>query len=66
MESNSTFSLGQSPGAGAIAAEIFKAGKAGGLPMAEKLAELFHCMWRKKAIPQEFKDECIIHLYNRK
>ena len=34
--------------------------------MAEKLTELFHCMWRKEAIPQEFKDAYIIHLYKRK
>ena len=38
----------------------------GGLPMADKLTELFHCMWRKEAIPQEFKDASIIHLYKRK
>ena len=34
--------------------------------MAEKLTEMFHCMWRKEAIPQEFKDASIIHLYKRK
>ena len=34
--------------------------------MAEKLTELFHCMWRKEAIPQEFKDASITHLYKRK
>ena len=34
--------------------------------MADKLTELFHCMWRKEAIPQEFKDASIIHLYKRK
>ena len=34
--------------------------------MAEKLTELFHCMWRKEAILQEFKDASIIHLYKRK
>ena len=25
-----------------------------------------HCIWRKKAIPQEFEDAFIIHLYKRK
>ena len=30
--------------------------------MAEKLKGLFHCMWRKEAIPQEFKDAFIFHL----
>ena len=34
--------------------------------MAEKLTELFHCMWRQEAIPQEFKDASISHLYKRK
>ena len=28
--------------------------------------ELFHCMLRKEAIPQAFKDASIIHLYKRK
>ena len=47
--------------AGAIPAEIFKAG---GLPMA--LTELFYCMCMKEAIQQEFKDAFIIQLYKRK
>ena len=34
--------------------------------MAEKLTELFQCMWRKEAIPQEFKDASMIHLYKGK
>ena len=34
--------------------------------MAEKLTELMHCIWRKGAIPQEFTDVSIIHLYKRK
>ena len=34
--------------------------------MAEKLTELFQCMWRKEAIPQDFNDASIIHLYKRK
>ena len=40
--------------------------KAGGPPFTEKLTELFHIMWRKEAIPQEFKDASIIHLFKRK
>ena len=54
---------GKAPGADAIPAEVYKAG---GLPIAEKLTELFHCLWRKEAIPLEFKDASIIHLYKRK
>ena len=56
-------SSGKSPGSDAIPAEIYKAG---GPPVAEKLTELFHIMWRKEAIPQKFKDATIIHLFKRK
>ena len=28
--------------------------------------QLFHIMWRKEAVPQEFKDATIIHLFKRK
>ena len=56
-------SSGKAPGTDAIPAEVYKAG---GLPMAEKLTELFQCMWRKEAIPQDFKDASIIHLYKRR
>ena len=56
-------SSGKAPGTDAIPAEVYKAG---GLPMAEKLTELFQYMWRKEAIPQDFKDASIIHLYKRK
>ena len=54
---------GKAPGVDAIPAKVYKAG---GLPMAEKMTELFHCMWRKKAISQECKDASIIHQYKRK
>ena len=40
-------SSGNAPSADAIPAEVYKAG-------AEKMSELFHCMWRKEAISQEF------------
>ena len=56
-------SSGKAPGLDAIPAEI---NKAGGQPMAEKLTELFHCMWRKEAIPQEFKETSIVDLYKWK
>ena len=46
-----------------IPAEIYKAG---GPPVAEKLTELFHTMWRKEAIILELKDATIIHLFKRK
>ena len=54
---------GKAPGSDAIPAEIYQAGCP---PVAEKLTELFHSMWRKEAIPQEFKDATIIHLFKRK
>ena len=68
-------SPGKALGADTIPADVYKAGMCvcvggggGGVPMAEKLTELFHCMcmWRKEAIPQEYKDASIIHLYTRK
>ena len=52
-------SSGKAPGSDTIPADIYEAG---GQPMAKKLTELFHYMWRKEAIPQEFKDASIIHL----
>ena len=56
-------SFGKVTGSDAIPAESYKAG---GLQVAEKLTELFHIMWRKEAIPQEFKDATIICLFKRK
>ena len=50
-------SSGKASGIHAIPAKVYKAG---GLPMAEKLTELFQCMWRKEAIPQDFKHPSII------
>ena len=56
-------SSGKALGSDAMPAEIYKAG---GLPMAEKVTELFKTMWRKETIPQEFKDASIIHLFKHK
>ena len=56
-------SSGKAPGSDAIPAEIYKAGRT---PVAKKMTELFHIMWRKEAIPQEFKNASTIHLFKRK
>ena len=56
-------SSGKASGTDAIPAEVYKAG---GLPMTEKLTEMFQCKWRKETIPQDFKDVSIIQLYKRK
>ena len=53
----------KAPGWDAIPAEIYKAE---GTPLAKRTTELFHIMLRKKAIPQEFNDASIIHLFKRK
>ena len=53
----------KAPGVDAIPAEIYNAV---GPPVAEKSTELFHIMWRKDDIPQEFNDATIIHLFKRK
>ena len=52
----------KAPGADAIPAEVYKAG---GPPIAVKRTELFQCLWRKEAIPKDFKDASIILLYKR-
>ena len=59
-------SSGKAPCADAIPAEVYKFIRPGGVPMTEKLTELFQCMWREEAIPQEFNGASIIHLYKRK
>ena len=51
-------SSAKAPGSDTIPSEIYKAG---GPPIAEKLAESIHIMWRKEAILQGFKDAAIIH-----
>lgn len=56
-------SSGKAPGADGIPAEVYKHG---GSQMREKLAELFQTMWAQGAIPQDFKDASIVHLYKRK
>ena len=52
------------------AVQQLSSGKASGADefcsMTEKMTELFHCMWRKEAIPQAFKDASKIQLYKRK
>ena len=57
-------SSGKAPGSDAKPAEI---DKAGGPPVAEKLTELCHIMWRKEAIPQNSRmQELRIHLFKSK
>ena len=63
MKAIKLLTSGKAPGSNAIPAEIYKAG---GTPVAKKMTELFHIMWKKEAIPQEFKDASIIHLFKRK
>ena len=54
-ESNTLLSSDKAPGSDAIPAEIYSC----------KEDELFHIMWGKEAIPKEFKDASIIHLFKR-
>ena len=63
MKAIKLLSSGKTPGSDAIPAEIYKAG---GTPVAKKMTELFHIKWRKEAIPQEFKDASVIHLFKKK
>ena len=52
-------SSGKAPGSDAIPAEIYKA-------VAKKITEFCHIMWRKEAIPQQFKYASFIHLFKQK
>ena len=54
-------SIWHGSGSEATAIEIYKPG---GLQMSENRKELFHCMWRKEAVLQEFNDAFINQLYN--
>jgi hypothetical protein len=56
-------SSGKAPGSDAIPAEVYKEG---GAALTDKLHQLFQLMWQQEAIPQEFKDASIIHLYKHK
>lgn len=53
-------SSGKAPGSDAIPAEIYKEG---GIPLAEKLHQLFQLIWQQETVPQDFKDASIMHLY---
>ena len=63
MKAIKLLSSGKATRSDAIPTEIYKAG---GTSVAKKMTELFHIMWGKEAIPQEFKDASIIHLFKRK
>ncbi|VDL87067.1 unnamed protein product, partial [Schistocephalus solidus] len=54
---------GKSSGCSAIPPEVYK--HSGPRLMAE-LTTLFQEMWRQRQIPQDFKDETIVHLYKQK
>jgi hypothetical protein len=54
---------GKALGADTIPAEIYKAG---GPAPSQKLTEFFATFWSAEALPQDFKDVSIVHLYKRK
>ena len=56
-------SSGKAPGADAIPAEVYKHA---GPQLKEKMTQLFQAMWTDEAIPQDFKDTSVKHLYKRK
>ena len=65
MKAIKKMSSGKAQGSDAISAEIYKAG---GQPMAREQTvwELFHSLWRKRMIMQEFNHTSVIHFYKRK
>ena len=58
-----TFYSGKAAGPDAIAAEIYKYG---GINLTKSLVKLFNNIWDSRAVPQEFKDATIVHIYKRK
>ena len=56
-------SSGKAGGPDAIAAEIYKYG---GINLTKSLVKLFNNIWDSRAVPQEFKDATIVHIYKRK
>lgn len=56
-------SNGKAAGADGIPAELYRAG---GQDVALRLTKLFQQIWREEAVPQEFRDANIIHLYKNK
>ena len=59
QEAIHSLSNGKAPGSDSIPAEIFKAG---GQVLTQKLTELFLIMWQQEVVPQDFKDDSIIHI----
>ena len=55
-------SSGKAPGYDELPAEVFKAG---GPALTDKMVTLFG-MWEKRAVPQDFKDALIVHIFKRK
>ena len=56
-------SSGKAAGPDAIAAEIYKYE---GINLKKSLVKLFSDIWDNRAVPQEFKDASIVHIYKRK
>ena len=56
-------SSGKAAGPDAIGAEIYKYG---GIHVTKSLVKLFNNIWDSRAVPQEFKDATIVHIYKRK
>ena len=56
-------SSGKAAGPDAIAAEVYKYG---GINLTKSLVKLFNNIWDSRAVPQEFKDATIVHIYKRK
>lgn len=56
-------SSGKAPGYDELPAEVFKVG---GPALTDKMVTLFGLMWEKRAVPQDFKDALIVHIFKRK
>ena len=58
-----TLSSGKAAGPDAIAAEMYKYG---GINLTKSLVKLLNNIWDSRAVPQEFKDATMVHIYKSK
>ena len=63
LDSIKQLTCGKSPGEDGIPPETYKHG---GVPIAEKLLDLFIKIWKEEEVVQEFRDATIAHLYKNK
>jgi len=55
-------SSGKSPFQDGLSPELFKAG---GDQLTARLTSVFHNIWQQRAVPQDFKDALMVHIFKK-